>query len=186
MLNFQFGTRSDFFKADVSTSYFDEEGEQVCRVLIDEGVKKYKTCRNIIEAINNPETTLKIMCNKNLGNYYDDENNIVWFDREAKRLPRLVDESKLKIYTIGSLVCLFHELGHAKQFYENPIWFRSIASQKDDMGVCYLIEYDNLHRHEDPLLREMNIPIRKRYEFFLDEATAKQKLQDLRSRRLSV
>jgi hypothetical protein len=172
-INFNFGGARDLLRRDVEARFFDADGEEACRQMIVQGMKKYQSCQRVMSAIGH--TTLSIMCNKGVGNWYDDETNTVWFDRSHPLLPHLVSNGV--DYTIPALVCLFHELGHAKQFYENRIWYRSAASQTDEMGVCYMIEYDNLHRHEDPLLREMGLPTRPRYESFVSEAQARQMVQ---------
>lgn len=168
-INFTFTDQGRFWRTHgLDVQYYDRDGEQACRELIVQGMKKYRTCEKIMKAIGH--TQVEIVCNKGVGNWYDNESNTVFFDRTSTSLPHLVSGGH--DYTIPALVCLYHELGHAKQYYEKKIWYNSAITVRDSMGVPYQIEYDNLHQHEDPLLREMGIPIRKRYEFFVDEVKA--------------
>jgi len=170
-INFKFVDRGDFWrKYDLDVKFFDAEGEEACRQLIVRGMRKYKTCQKIMQAIGH--TQLEIVCNKGVGNWFDNDTYSVFFDRSDKMLPHIVSSGV--DYTIPALVCLYHELGHAKQFHENKIWYNSAVTVRDTMGVAWHIEYDNLYKHEDPLLREMGIPIRQRYEFYVSEVKAEQ------------
>lgn len=172
-IGFVFGDKGAAWRAGVDQKYYDPQGEDICREMIARGMKDYKVCQSIMKAIGH--IPVNIMCNKGVGNWFDDETNTVWFDRDHKGLPHLVDKGK--DHTVPALVCLFHELGHAKQFHENKIWYQSAVKTKDAMGVAYQIEYDNLQKHEDPLMREMGLPIRKRYEFYVTEAEAEKLLK---------
>lgn len=170
-INFQFVDKAAFWrKYDLDIKYYDKDGENYCRELIVQGMKKYKTCQMIMRVIGG--TKVQIVCNKGVGNWYDEETNAVFFDRTDKSLPHLVSGGV--DHTIPALVCLFHELGHAKQFFLNPYWYKSMLTVKDSMGVAYKLEYDNLQKHEDPLLREMGLPIRRRYEFYTSELEARR------------
>ena len=104
-----------------------------------------------------------------------DASNTVWFDRsdEGASPPscRVRRTSRSRPWSASST-----SWAHAKQFHDNPTWYRSTATVLDEMGVPYQIEYDNMHKHEDPLLREMGLPIRQRYEFFVSESEAKKRI----------
>jgi hypothetical protein len=66
-------------------------------------------------------------------------------------------------------VSMMHELGHAKQFIERPAWFENnyAAAMKVTKGVNQPkldIENDNLARHEAPILKELGLPFRLKYD----------------------
>lgn len=169
-INFKFLDRGEFWKLGIDVRYFDSTAENVVRELVVHGMKKYRTCEQIMKVVG--PTQLRIALNKDVGNWYDNDTNTVYFDRSDKSLPHLVSGGR--DITIPPLVCLFHELGHAKQWLENKVWYESAVQIRDKMGVAYQVEYDNLQKHEDPLLREMGLPIRKRYEFYVSEARAER------------
>ena len=157
--------------AQVSGSeYFDQQGENEARRLIAMGMKDYGTCQTIMQAL--AGKGVEVACNTGMGSCFVAEDNRVWFDRSDATLPHFVHMGQ--DVQIPALVVLFHELGHAKQYHENKYWYLSNMEVLDEMNVAYHIEYDNMQRHEDPLLREMDLPIRQKYEFWVDEATAQQ------------
>jgi|ERR1017187_9955385 hypothetical protein len=66
-------------------------------------------------------------------------------------------------------VSMMHELGHAKQYIEKPAWFENnyAAAMKVTKGVNQPkldIENDNLARHEAPVLKELGLPFRLKYD----------------------
>lgn len=168
-IDLKFALAADFTKADVGAEYFDAGGPDAVREMIKKGQKKYDICETIMKALQGG-AGITIFCNTDVGNWFDYHTNSIWFSRKKEALPHLVEAGK--DYTIPALVCLFHELGHAKQYKENSTWYESTVTVRDNAGVPYQIEYDNMQRHEDPLMRAMGYPIRKRYEFFVSEAHA--------------
>jgi hypothetical protein len=65
-------------------------------------------------------------------------------------------------------ITLLHELGHAKQYIENPAWFGSngpsgqLAGSKETKEI----EADNLKRHENPVCKEYGLLQRVNYGDF--------------------
>lgn len=175
--NFIYNDEAVLKQAGVDAEFLDLPSEVGCRQMLAEGIAKYATCQAIVEPLRQlPDgKQLHILCTKQTGSYYHHKLNAVLIDQTHDSRLHLVQGSKDIV--IPSLVCLFHELGHAKQFHENPIWFEATLSVRDENSVPYQIEYDNLHRHEDPLLRELGLPIRQRYEYFVSEQEAARKLK---------
>ncbi|MGA3400411.1 MAG: hypothetical protein ABSC95_14420 [Acetobacteraceae bacterium] len=69
-----------------------------------------------------------------------------------------------------SEIVLIHELGHAKQYIENPGWFASqggggavVAGSKTTAEI----EADNLRRHEHPVCKDYGLLQRQNYTDFL-------------------
>jgi hypothetical protein len=65
-------------------------------------------------------------------------------------------------------ITLLHELGHAKQYIENPGWFGSIGPGGAVPGSMETkdIEADNLRRHENPVCKDYNLLQRVNYGDF--------------------
>ena len=66
-------------------------------------------------------------------------------------------------------VSMMHELGHAKQYIQEPVLFEiyynsamSITSGKNIPQIA--IETDNLITHEAPILQELGLPFRTKYD----------------------
>jgi len=62
--------------------------------------------------------------------------------------------------TMPSWLVLFHELGHVKQYYESG----GEAGWNKKLGDVAAIEADNLKRHENPICRDLKLPIRAHYK----------------------
>ena len=69
-----------------------------------------------------------------------------------------------------SEIVLLHEIGHAKQYIENPGWFGSqgiggaiVAGSKTTIEI----QADNLRRHEVPVCKEYGLPQRQNYNDFI-------------------
>lgn len=54
---------------------------------------------------------------------------------------------------------LLHELGHVKQYIDNPSFLNNYSEN------MHVIEMDNLARHESPAAQEMGLPVRIDYNF---------------------
>jgi hypothetical protein len=70
-----------------------------------------------------------------------------------------------------SEIVLLHEIGHAKQFIENPGWFSSMGPDRaitSGSKSVAEIEADNLRRHEHPVCREYGLAQRQNYVDFLN------------------
>jgi hypothetical protein len=74
---------------------------------------------------------------------------------------------KLQGKTLPLGVSLMHELGHAKQFIEQPAWFENhykAATQRGNKESQLAIENDNVTRHEMPICKELSLPFRTKYD----------------------
>ena len=60
---------------------------------------------------------------------------------------------------IPEWVCLFHEIGHARQCTENQQDFLDKLHNADLISI----ERDNLIRHENPMMRHAGLPLREDY-----------------------
>jgi hypothetical protein len=73
---------------------------------------------------------------------------------------------KIRETTVGIGVSMMHELGHAKQCIENPPWYAGKAAQalNGSKSAKLEIENDNVGRHEKPILVELGLPFRDKYD----------------------
>lgn len=70
------GRQGEFWrKYSLDAKFFDPEGEQTCREMIVQDMKKYRTCEMIMQAIGH--TQVNIVCSKGVGNWYDNGTNTV-------------------------------------------------------------------------------------------------------------
>jgi hypothetical protein len=76
---------------------------------------------------------------------------------------------KIKGQVVPLGVSMMHELGHAKQYVENPAWFENTyaAAMRISSGPNKPkldIENDNVTRHEAPILKDLGLPFRTTYD----------------------
>ncbi|WP_295502051.1 hypothetical protein [Limnohabitans sp. Rim8] len=62
-------------------------------------------------------------------------------------------------------ICLAHEMGHAKQYAENPALFTSLGTSESISNI-EAIEAENLVMHEWPICLEHNFKVRVNYQDF--------------------
>ncbi len=78
--------------------------------------------------------------------------------------PKITGSKVAVIYP--SEIVLLHELGHAKQYIENPDWFSSQGAGgivRPGSKTTNEIEADNLKRHEVPVCKEYGLAQRQNY-----------------------
>lgn len=66
-------------------------------------------------------------------------------------------------------IVLLHEIGHAKQYIENPSWFGKKGVDQaiiEGSKTVVEIEADNLRRHEHPVCQEYGLKQRQNYTDF--------------------
>ena len=88
-------------------------------------------------------------------------------------LVRADSPMKLKGVTLPMGISLIHELGHAKQFVERPIWFEALfrkivqanfSGTRTTLPEKYEIEDQNVTYHEKPVCKELGFPFRDKYD----------------------
>ncbi|OGF23492.1 MAG: hypothetical protein A2V63_05570 [Candidatus Eisenbacteria bacterium RBG_19FT_COMBO_70_11] len=142
--------------------------------LLTDLTSRSKSAAALKSYIDKHEKTIRVMFFKNCPWIMN-----IAFDAEAMAVMCNVDVTAYnkEAKTKGTLevpldLVLYHELGHAKQFLEDPAAFKRMEHDADTSGALKRdgyyanIENDNLKRHEWPICDDIQFPRRGSYTDF--------------------